>query len=109
MKLRVTLIELLVPILIIAITAGLVAGALTRVGCHGALAFPVGILAGCAVLYALYRLASTIEARFDNREGRCPQCRHDLHFDFESGCPECGWNRENKRINDESENEDTAE
>lgn len=25
--------------------------------------------------------------------GHCPRCKYDLGYDFESGCPECGWNR----------------
>ncbi len=27
------------------------------------------------------------------RRGRCIKCGYDLRGDFESGCPECGWNR----------------
>jgi len=26
--------------------------------------------------------------------GRCPQCGYDLRGRLESGCPECGWNRQ---------------
>lgn len=29
------------------------------------------------------------------RRGRCPVCRYEL---VEGGCPECGWNREEKRL-----------
>lgn len=28
------------------------------------------------------------------RRGKCPKCAYDLRGDFESGCSECGWNRE---------------
>lgn len=35
------------------------------------------------------------ERREDRRlsRGLCPTCAYDLRADFESGCPECGWNR----------------
>ena len=32
--------------------------------------------------------------------GQCPECAYDLRGDLASGCPECGWNRE-ERSNDE--------
>lgn len=35
------------------------------------------------------------DRREDRRlsRGLCPTCAYDLRADFESGCPECGWNR----------------
>jgi len=27
------------------------------------------------------------------RRGVCPRCKYDLVHDYDSGCPECGWNR----------------
>lgn len=28
-------------------------------------------------------------------KGKCPKCDYDLRGDLSSGCPECGWRREN--------------
>ncbi|MCC6678090.1 MAG: hypothetical protein IT436_13195 [Phycisphaerales bacterium] len=49
-----------------------------------------------AVLGALEVGLSSIGAaqRRSRRErGYCPVCAYDLHGDFRSGCPECGWDR----------------
>ena len=27
------------------------------------------------------------------RRGWCPKCGYNLHHEFRSGCPECGWQR----------------
>ncbi len=32
------------------------------------------------------------------RRGRCPRCAYDLRGKFSSGCPECGWKREEASV-----------
>jgi hypothetical protein len=34
-------------------------------------------------------------AQLRHSRGLCPKCAYDLRHDWASGCPECGWNREN--------------
>jgi len=43
--------------------------------------------------------------------GRCADCGYDLRGDLDSGCPECGWGREEKprRRDDATEGSATAE
>jgi len=33
-------------------------------------------------------------------KGRCPRCDYDLVHDYDSGCPECGWNRATQKQHD---------
>jgi len=32
------------------------------------------------------------------RRGRCPRCGYDLRGQSAQGCPECGWNREERQL-----------
>ncbi len=38
--------------------------------------------------------AYSVRRRLRASGGRCPGCAYDLRGDFSSGCPECGWRRE---------------
>jgi len=62
---------------------------------HNAMAVMVGLL----LLAGLPRTAvAIIQLSFERREqkrrarGLCPACAYDLRGEFNSGCPECGWN-----------------
>lgn len=44
---------------------------------------------GTGMMGLSYVGAARREAR--RRRGCCPSCAYDLHGDFQSGCPECGW------------------
>jgi len=48
-----------------------------------------------AVLIGLLLVgASQGRARLRKARDRCPKCAYDLRGDLDTGCPECGWNRE---------------
>lgn len=57
--------------------------------------------AAWVVLYQLvgrlWRLLAPVKRRRRRAQGLCPKCAYDLRADFDSGCPECGWNRSDGR------------
>lgn len=52
------------------------------------------VLAACTL--SLLVAPSLIRSRVRRRRGHCPRCAYDLLADFTSGCPECGWNRDQR-------------
>lgn len=64
----------------------------------GGLLADSGLFAGSwwLALTALGRGVSLGTRLLAARAGRCPQCRYDLKGALAPGCPECGWNREQR-------------
>lgn len=50
------------------------------------------ILIGCIV----FLLRRTLRIMRFNM-GECPRCGYNLRGDFDPGCPECGWGRDDER------------
>ena len=48
----------------------------------------LGFFVGPATLRQEWRMRRRM------RRGYCPNCGYNLRKDFDTGCPECGWNRE---------------
>lgn len=55
------------------------------------LGFP-SMLAGPVI--AITMLAEGESIKRQDASGYCPMCKYDLRGDLDSGCPECGWNRD---------------
>ena len=49
-------------------------------------------LVGNGVMFIHYRMRKFRRVR----SGNCPLCGYDIRGDFTSGCPECGWKRNDK-------------
>ncbi len=50
---------------------------------------------GPLALCRFIRSVARDEHRIKRHErGQCAECGYDLRGDFDTGCPECGWNRE---------------
>ena len=54
------------------------------------LAVTAGII---AVLLARNELNPKRRRLHRQQLGHCPYCNYDLQYEFETGCPECGWQR----------------
>jgi len=46
------------------------------------------------IWYGLFFGTGATRRAIRRKRGRCPMCGYDLRGNFESGCSECGWNRE---------------
>jgi hypothetical protein len=57
---------------------------------------PSSIIVGIAALIVLYAIGRDGKWKrwFSRHRGKCPKCGYNLEFDFERGCPECGWRRD---------------
>ena len=55
--------------------------------------FAINTLLYAAILWLLIRGPFVLRIRSRRRRGCCLKCGYDLRGDYETGCPECGWNR----------------
>jgi hypothetical protein len=56
-----------------------------------------------ATVWAILWVSFTLPRRFVRecgrvRSGACIRCGYDLGYDFQSGCPECGWRRDRAAV-----------
>jgi hypothetical protein len=63
----------------------------------------LGNTAFYALLWAALWYAVAVPRRFVRevarvRSGQCVRCGYDLGYDFQSGCPECGWRRDRATV-----------
>ncbi|MEE9129209.1 MAG: hypothetical protein V3T84_04260 [Phycisphaerales bacterium] len=54
----------------------------------------INTLLGATVLWLAMLAPITLRRIIRRKRGLCIKCGYDLRGDFSTGCPECGWRRD---------------
>lgn len=55
--------------------------------------FIINTLIYAVIWLFIFLTISKIKNKYRTKQGHCPACNYNLRNNMESGCPECGWNR----------------
>jgi len=59
--------------------------------------FIINTLFYAAMWFGIFFGVAALRRFVRKKRGRCVKCSYDLRGQFDKGCPECGWGREDKR------------
>ncbi len=96
MKRRIAIAIIVILLLMAAVDAVVLKG----LGIWGAINSPVkAMLLGVLLLFNIFSLplglvVLILKLPTRRNRGLCPRCAYDLRYEYENGCPECGWGRE---------------
>ena len=60
--------------------------------------FIINALFYAAIWFGVFFGVGALRRFVRRKRGRCVKCSYDLRTQFDKGCPECGWNREDSNV-----------